>query len=79
MNKIFDRIMKIEDELNSLIEDLLIEVENCPNNKDEIEHELIVASRAVGRVYGLNKDNFTEDSSEEENLKNFVDKGGKII
>jgi len=79
MNKIFERIIDIEDQLNNLIEDLNIEVEHCPKNKDEIEHELIVASRAVGRVYGLNKDNFTEDSSEEENLKNSIDRGGKII
>tara|TARA_B100001094_G_scaffold57552_1_gene53059 strand:- start:5056 stop:5283 length:228 start_codon:yes stop_codon:yes gene_type:complete len=57
MNKIFERVMDIEDQLNSLIEDLLIEAEHCPTNKDEIEHELIVASRAVGRVYSLNIDN----------------------
>jgi hypothetical protein len=79
MNKIFERIIDIEEQLNSLIEDLNIEAEHCPNNKDEIEHELIVASRAVGRVYGLNKENFSEDLHDEENLKNFVDKGGKII
>jgi hypothetical protein len=57
MNKIFERIIEVEDQLNSLIEDLNIEVEFCPKNKDEIEHELIVASRAVSRVYSLNIDN----------------------
>jgi|TARA_R100001594_G_scaffold147001_2_gene199295 hypothetical protein len=68
MNQIFDRIMKIEDQINSLIEDLLLEVENCPKNKDEIEHELIVASRAISRVYTLNKENFSQK---------IVDKYGK--
>jgi len=61
MNRIFERIMKIEEQLNDLIEDLAIEVEHCPKNKDEIEHELISASRAVGRVYSLNKENFNND------------------
>ena len=60
MNKIFDRIIEIEDQLNSLIEDLNTEVESCPLNKEEIEHELIVASRAISRVYQLNKENFLE-------------------
>lgn len=68
MNQIFDRIMKIEDQINNLIEDLLLEVEECPHNKDEIEHELIVASRAISRVYTLNKENFSQKS---------VDKYGK--
>jgi hypothetical protein len=68
MNQIFDRIMKIEDQINNLIEDLLIEVEQCPNNREEIEHELIVASRSIGRVYTLNKENFSEKS---------IDKYGK--
>jgi len=58
MNKIFERIIEIEDQLNSLIEDLHTEVEYCPNNRDEMEHELIVASRAVSRIYSLNVDNF---------------------
>jgi|TARA_Y100001938_G_scaffold148206_1_gene231285 hypothetical protein len=68
MNKIFDRIIEIEDQLNSLIEDLNTEVESCPLNKEEIEHELIVASRAISRVYTLNKENFSKKS---------VDKYGK--
>ena len=51
--------MVIEEHLNDLIEDLNIGIENCPNNKEEIEHELISASRAVSRVYNLNKENFT--------------------
>ena len=58
MNKIFERIITIEHGLNSLIEDLNMESEECPNNKEEIEHELIVASRCVSRVYLLNKENF---------------------
>jgi hypothetical protein len=53
MNKIFERIITIEHELNALIEDLNTETEECPNNKEEIEHELIVASRAISRVYSL--------------------------
>ena len=60
MNQIFDRIMKIEDQINGLIEDLLLEIEECPINREEIEHELIVASRAISRVYQLNKENFSE-------------------
>jgi hypothetical protein len=61
MNKIFERVADIEEKINELIEDLLIEAEECPINKDEIEHELISASRAVGRVYNLNKENFNND------------------
>lgn len=57
MNKIFERIIEIEDQLNSLIEDLVAGVEHCPKNRDEMEHELIVASRAVSRIYSLNVDN----------------------
>tara|TARA_B000000475_G_scaffold191920_1_gene155202 strand:- start:735 stop:962 length:228 start_codon:yes stop_codon:yes gene_type:complete len=57
MNKIFERIIEIEDQLNSLIEDLVAGVEHCPTNRDEMEHELIVASRAVSRIYSLNVDN----------------------
>lgn len=68
MNQIFERVMKIEDQINNLIEDLLLEVEQCPNNREEIEHELIVASRAISRVYTLNKENFSEK---------IVDKHGK--
>tara|TARA_Y100000361_G_scaffold4433_1_gene3819 strand:+ start:1474 stop:1713 length:240 start_codon:yes stop_codon:yes gene_type:complete len=79
MNTIFDRIIEIEDKLNNLIEDLNMEVEYCPNNKEEIEHELISASRAVSRVYTLNKENFSDNNYHQEDLKNFVDKGGKII
>ena len=60
MNQIFERIITIEHGLNSLIEDLNMEAEECPNNKEEIEHELIVASRAVSRVFILNKENFSE-------------------
>ena len=79
MNKIFERVIEIEDQLNNLIEDLNMEAEHCPNNKEEIEHELISASRSVSRVYKLNQKNFCYNYLYEENLKNFVDKGGKII
>ena len=79
MNKIFERVIEIEDQLNNLIEDLNMEAEHCPNNKEEIEHELISASRAVSRVYKLNQKNFCDNYLYEENLKNFVDKGGKIV
>jgi hypothetical protein len=57
MNKIFERVIEIEDQLNSLIEDLISEAEHCPKNREEMEHELIVASRAVSRIYSLNVDN----------------------
>ena len=60
MNQIFERVIEIEDQLNNLIEDLNMEVESCPNNKEEIEHELIVASRAISRVYTLNNENFSQ-------------------
>ena len=58
MNKIFDRIIDIESDLNILIEEVGLGLEDCPNNKEEIEHELICASRCVSRVYALNKENF---------------------
>ena len=59
MNKIYERIIEIEEQLNNLIEDINLDAEPCPENKDEIEHELICASRCVGRVYSLNKDNIS--------------------
>ena len=68
MNKIFERVIEIEHQLNSLIEDLLIEAEYCPKNRDEIGHELIVASRAVGRVYGLNIENIEGNKDQHEGL-----------
>jgi hypothetical protein len=71
MNKIFDRVIKIEDQLNNLIEDLNIEAEECPNNKEEIEHELICASRCISRVYLLNKENFSDSY-----IKKCIDKDG---
>tara|TARA_B100002019_G_scaffold276135_1_gene274663 strand:- start:367 stop:573 length:207 start_codon:yes stop_codon:yes gene_type:complete len=57
MNKIYERIIEIESQLNDLIEDINIEAEPCPENREEIEHELICASRCVSRVYTLNKEN----------------------
>ena len=67
MNKIFERIIENEGQLNSMIDDLNMEAEYCPNNKEEIEHELIVASRAVSRIYSLNNDNFEGYRNEQEN------------
>jgi len=57
MNKIYERIIEIEHQLNDLIEDINLEAEPCPENREEIEHELICASRCVSRVYTLNKEN----------------------
>ena len=54
--------MVIEEHLNDLIEDITIGIEHCPNNNEEIEHELITASRAVSRVYNLNKENFNNET-----------------
>ena len=68
MNKIFERVMEPEDRINSLIEDINLEIEYCPNNKEEIEHFLIHASNCVSKVYKLNKENFSEK---------IVDKYGK--
>ena len=64
MNEIFERIEGIEKHLNDLIEDLNLGYESCPNNKEEIEHELITASRSVGRVYNLNRENFTNEQTD---------------
>ena len=61
MNKILERVTEIEDQLNSIIEDIGIGIETCPNNKEEIEHFLIHASNCVSRVYKLNKENFTNE------------------
>jgi uncharacterized protein (UPF0212 family) len=55
----------LEEELNNLIEGISIGVVPCPNNKEEIEHELIVASRAISRVYSLALDN-TEGYQDQE-------------
>ena len=43
----------LEQNLNNLIENVSNDFIPCPNNKEEIEHELIVASRAISRVYSL--------------------------
>ena len=60
MNKIFNRIIDIEEELNSLIEDIGLALEPCKYNKEEIEHYLIHASHCVSKVYKLNKSNFED-------------------
>lgn len=69
MNKIFERIIEIEDQLNSLIEEVGLQIEPCPNNKEEIEQELITASKAVGRIYSLNVDNFEGYRNQQEQDK----------
>ena len=47
-------------------------IHKCPNNKEEIEHELIGASRAISRIYTLNKENFSDA-----HIKKYLDKDGK--
>jgi uncharacterized protein (UPF0212 family) len=72
MNKIFERVIAIEDQLNILIEEVNMGIEKCPNNKEEIEHELIGASRAISRIYTLNKENYSDA-----HIKKYLDKDGK--
>ena len=50
-------MIELEQEINNLIEGVSNDFIPCPNNKEEIEHELIVASRAIGRIYSLALDN----------------------
>ena len=50
-------MIDLEQEINNLIEGVSNDFIPCPNNKEEIEHELIVASRAIGRIYSLALDN----------------------
>ena len=57
VENIFTNTIRLEQDLNNLIEGVSNDFIPCPNNKEEIEHELIVASRAIGRVYSLALDN----------------------
>ena len=57
INKLMSSTIDLEQEINTLIENVSNEFIPCPNNKEEIEHELIVASRAIGRIYSLALDN----------------------
>ena len=57
IEKLMSSTIDLEQELNNLIEGVLNDFIPCPNNKQEIEHELIVASRAISRVYSLALDN----------------------
>lgn len=50
-------MIELEQDLNYLIECVSNDFIPCPSNKEEIEHELIVASRAISRVYSLALDN----------------------
>ena len=83
IGKLMSSTIELEQEVNTLIENISNEFIPCPSNKQEIEHELIVASRAIGRIYSLALDNMegyrNQKDEDEEDLKNFVDKGGKII
>ena len=83
IEKLVSSTIDLEQDLNDLIEGVSNDFIPCPNNKEEIEHELIVASRAIGRIYSLALDNMegyrNQLQEDEEDLKNFVDKGGKII
>ena len=57
IDKLMSSTIDLEQEINTLIENVSNEFIPCPNNKEEIEHELIVASRAIGRIYSLALDN----------------------
>ena len=83
IEKLVSSTIDLEQDLNDLIEGVSNDFIPCPNNKEEIEHELIVASRAIGRIYSLALDNMegyrNQLNEDQEDLKNFVDKGGRII
>ena len=57
IEQLISNTIEVEQDLNDLIEGISNDWIPCPNNKEEIEHELIVASRAVGRIYSLALDN----------------------
>ncbi len=77
-NNLFEKTQQLEGELNDLIENIELGLVHCENNKEEILHYLIHASHCVSKVYKLNLENMVQDYTEN-NLTNFVDKGGKII
>ena len=57
IEKLVSSTIDLEQDLNDLIEGVSNDFIPCLNNKEEIEHELIVASRAIGRIYSLALDN----------------------
>ena len=57
IDQLMSSMIELEQDLNNLIEGVSNDFIPCPNNKEEIEHELIVASRAISRVYSLALDN----------------------
>ena len=57
IDQLMSSMIELEQDLNNLIEGVSNDFIPCPSNKEEIEHELIVASRAIGRIYSLALDN----------------------
>ena len=57
IDQLMSSMIELEQDLNNLIEGVSNDFIPCPSNKEEIEHELIVASRAISRVYSLALDN----------------------
>jgi len=60
MNKIFEKIIAIERQINNLLQDLDLGFEHCEKNKKEITEELVIASDAIAKIYKLNKKNFMD-------------------
>jgi len=73
-NKIFERIMDIEKDLNDLITDIVIGVEGCPYVKGDIVDKLTTANINVGHVYQLNKVNMRNHEVLESDAKKYGDK-----
>ena len=73
-NKIFERIMEIEKDLNDLITDIVIGVEGCPYVKGDIVDKLTTANINVGHVYQLNKVNMRNHEVLESDAKKYGDK-----
>ena len=74
MNKIFERIMDIEKDLNDLITDIVIGAEGCPYVKQDIIDKLTTANINVGHVYQLNKANLRNHEVLESDAKKYGDK-----
>ncbi len=74
MNKIFERIMDIEKDLNDLITDIVIGAESCPYVKGDIIDQLTTANINVGHVYQLNKANLRNHEVLESDAKKYGDK-----
>ena len=74
MNKIFERIMDIEKDLNYLITDIVIGAESCPYVKGDIIDKLTTANLNVGHVYQLNKANMRNHEVLEGDKKKYGDK-----